>query len=129
MGYEQWEWVPGYEGFYEVSNFGNVRSVTRTVTNSRGIDYVRRGKSLKQHHGMVMLGKEGSRKYFNSEELRDWVFFDGEEPMPYVGARQNDFRESAESDSTLEDSTFRNSALREENPEIVFNVSVNVFLA
>ena len=29
---EEWRNVPGWEGFYQVSNLGNVRSVTRSVT-------------------------------------------------------------------------------------------------
>jgi hypothetical protein len=29
---EEWRWVPGWEGFYEVSNYGSVRSVDRLIT-------------------------------------------------------------------------------------------------
>lgn len=32
---ELWKDIPGYEGIYQVSNFGNVKSLKRTVSNSR----------------------------------------------------------------------------------------------
>ena len=33
---EIWKDVKGYEGYYEVSNIGNVRSVDRMVKHSKG---------------------------------------------------------------------------------------------
>ena len=30
---EEWRWVVGYEGYYEVSNLGNVKSIKRNGTN------------------------------------------------------------------------------------------------
>lgn len=44
---EIWKDVVCFEGLYEVSNFGNVRSVTRTITRSDGKVYVKQGKQLK----------------------------------------------------------------------------------
>lgn len=44
---EIWKDVAGFEGLYQVSNFGNVRSVTRTITRSDGKVYVKQGKQLK----------------------------------------------------------------------------------
>ena len=44
---EMWTSVPGYEGFYEVSNFGNARSLTRFVPYGKykGMTYT--GRDLK----------------------------------------------------------------------------------
>lgn len=39
--------IPEWEGLYEVSDAGNVRSVTRTVTNSLGVTKVIKGKPRK----------------------------------------------------------------------------------
>lgn len=36
MRVEEWRPVLGYAGFYEVSNFGHVRSIERTFINARG---------------------------------------------------------------------------------------------
>jgi hypothetical protein len=56
---EIWKDVVGYEGLYEVSNLGNVRSVDRVITVERGKDtypYPLKGKELKQtrqNHGYL----------------------------------------------------------------------------
>lgn len=45
---EQWRPIPGWEGFYEVSDMGRVRSLDRDIPNSRGAGTRRmRGKLLK----------------------------------------------------------------------------------
>ena len=50
-----WRWVPGYEGYYQVSVFGNVRSVDRRVVHETGFVQNRRGKIL----NLVPLGTDG----------------------------------------------------------------------
>lgn len=44
---ETWRDVKGYEGKYQVSNFGNVRSVDRTFYNACGVIVTRKGTMLK----------------------------------------------------------------------------------
>jgi hypothetical protein len=44
---ELWTSIPGYEGFYEVSNFGNVRSLTRFVPYGRYKGMTYKGKDIK----------------------------------------------------------------------------------
>lgn len=46
MTQEEWRPVVGYEGLYEVSNCGNVRSIDRTITYKDGKQYHKRGKML-----------------------------------------------------------------------------------
>lgn len=41
--------IKGFEGFYEVSTWGNVRSSDRIVNGNCGSKYLKRGKILKQH--------------------------------------------------------------------------------
>lgn len=43
---EVWKAVNGYEGFYEVSNQGNIRSLDRFVDNGNG-GHIRKGQSMK----------------------------------------------------------------------------------
>ncbi len=45
---EIWKDIENYEGSYQVSNFGNVRSLDRIVTNIHGRKQIRKGKLLKQ---------------------------------------------------------------------------------
>ena len=58
---ESWKDIPDYEGFYEVSNMGNVRSVDREVWNGRNF-FIRKGKTISQTNGnykQLHLCKEG----------------------------------------------------------------------
>lgn len=55
--YEEWRAIPGYEGLYEVSSLGQVRSMTRTVPARN-----RFGSMLKRYEGRVKathLDKDG----------------------------------------------------------------------
>lgn len=65
--HEEWRAVPGYEGQYEASNLGRVRSLTRTVKASnqfRECSGVRKGRVLsarKKRNGylsVVLCGRE-----------------------------------------------------------------------
>ena len=49
MNNEIWKPVLGYEGAYEVSNLGNVRSVDRYVLGQRGCKRLIRGVPLEKH--------------------------------------------------------------------------------
>lgn len=49
---EIWKDVKNYEGYYQVSNFGNVRSVDRIVISSNGKSYPLKGKILKMEKGV-----------------------------------------------------------------------------
>ena len=62
-----WKPVYSYDGYYEISNFGDIRSVDRTVNSKT--NRLCRGKELKQvkdHDGYccVQLSKSGKRKVF-----------------------------------------------------------------
>lgn len=61
----EWRDVPGYEGLYQASDTGLVRSVDRTVTDSRGQRRLIRGRVLKPSsqtrsgHRSVALSRGG----------------------------------------------------------------------
>jgi hypothetical protein len=44
---EEWRYIPGYEGYYQVSNHGRVRSLDRYVSHSKGGQRLVKGKILK----------------------------------------------------------------------------------
>lgn len=46
---EVWKEVVGYEGYYEVSNRGNVRSVDRFVTSKEGKTWNFKSRTIKPH--------------------------------------------------------------------------------
>lgn len=71
---EQWRQVVGYEGLYEVSDMGNVRSIVRTVIRFDGVVWQLQGVSRIQFidtHGYpsVMLSKNGIRKTYRVHRI------------------------------------------------------------
>ena len=87
MTKEEWRPIEGYEGFYEVSNLGQVRSLDRVVEDSRG-ERKLKGKLLKQlqknagYYG-VGLWKEGKIKQAKVHRLVAIAFL-GQPPEGHV---------------------------------------------
>jgi hypothetical protein len=70
---EVWFYIPGYEGYYMVSNFGRVRSLDRYVKRSRGGLQIAKSTILKQNlsgaYLAVVLSKAGILKTFRVHRL------------------------------------------------------------
>jgi hypothetical protein len=68
-----WTSIPGYEGFYEVSNYGDVRSLTRSVPYGRHKRTMYQGRDIKQFisgsYLSVKLSKTGVTKTKYIHEL------------------------------------------------------------
>ena len=47
---EVWKEVPGYEGLYQVSNLGRVKSLSRIVKKSDGVTQRRSERIVKKHY-------------------------------------------------------------------------------
>lgn len=79
-----WASVPEYEGFYEVSNQGDVRSLTRSVNYGRHDRVTYQGRELKQflsgRYLSVKLAKAGITKTMYVHELVLRAF-EGERPQ------------------------------------------------
>jgi hypothetical protein len=70
---ELWTSIPGYEGFYEVSSYGNVRSLTRFVPYGRHKGMTYTGRDLKlfvsNNYLSVKLARAGVTKTVYVHEL------------------------------------------------------------
>lgn len=94
------EWRPiksyeNYEGFYEVSNTGKVRSVTRTVRRKRMGDYVVESMELAQQtdrggYRRVTLQWGASKKYRKVHRLVAEAFLPNPDNLPQINHKDED---------------------------------------
>lgn len=93
---EIWKDIKGYEGLYQVSNFGRVKSLERTVNNyPRGTrrlpEKIRLGvvnKSL--GYRMLALAKDGKPKSFFVHRLVADAFLENPDSLPMVNHKDED---------------------------------------
>lgn len=68
---EVWKDIPGYEGIYQVSNMGHVKSLTRRVWN-----YTKPGRILKLYHknnGYLTVNLCGKNQSENTHMSIGWL--------------------------------------------------------
>lgn len=87
MNKEIWKAIPGYEGLYEVSDLGRVRSLDRPVICRGGKTRISLGKILinqvdRYGRFYVNLSKNNSRKIYSNHTLVALAFI-GERPEDY----------------------------------------------
>lgn len=85
---EVWKDIQGYEGYYQVSNKGNVRSVDREVRCSNSIRFYK-GRILSQcedDHGYyrVLLSKAGKHRSSQVHRLVAEAFIENPNDLPEV---------------------------------------------
>ena len=91
----EWRPIPGWEGLYEVSEDGRVRSIDREVLHPRGGVHHRKGRLLKpskDHKGYIQYGlsKNGKTKSVTVHQLVAKAFLEGEGIVRHLdGDREN----------------------------------------
>lgn len=85
---EIWKEIKDYEGFYEISNTGCIRSVKRIVTYSNGINHLYKSKvlspSICNGYYKVTLHKNGLKKTHSVHRLVAEAFIDNPKKLPCV---------------------------------------------
>ena len=95
MNEEIWRPIEGYEGLYEVSNTGRVRSVDRYVEYSNGGIHLHKGKVLspakdKNGYLKVVLNCNGKCKTINVHGLAAQAFIPNPDNLPMVNHKDED---------------------------------------
>ena len=88
---EVWKDIEGFEGWYKVSNLGNVKSLDRIVTYSDGRRYKYKGKRIaltpnlnRSGYLYVTLVRNGMRKNFKVHRLVAETFIPNIDNKPHV---------------------------------------------
>lgn len=85
MSGEEWRDVPGFDGYYQVSNMGRVKSVDRFRSDGIRI----KGVLLRTHHDacgyeLVCLNKNGKHKHYSVHRLVALAFIPNPDNLPQV---------------------------------------------
>lgn len=86
---EKWKDIAGYEGYYQVSNIGRVRSLDRVVVKSNGVKLTLKGQILSaksDYHGYlrVNLSKSGKVKLKKVHRLVAEAFLPNPDNLPEI---------------------------------------------
>lgn len=89
---EEWKPVIGYEGLYEVSNMGRVKSLKRAVWYNNGYyktvpEKILKAWKNKDGYLQVGLHKDGKSKLYYVHRLAAEVFLDNPQNLPVINHR------------------------------------------
>lgn len=99
MSAETWRPIPGYEGYYEVSNYGRVRSLTRRIIDKTNRAHTFYGKILadisdgsKWGYRHITLMKENKYKTIRVHRLVALAFIPNPLGLPIINHKDCDPR-------------------------------------
>lgn len=90
---EIWKDVPGYEGHYQVSNMGRIKSLERTFVRNNGKsdhavfrtkERILKNQTQTQGYSQIVLSKDGIRKTFRINVLVAKLFVENPLKKSYV---------------------------------------------
>lgn len=91
---EKWVDIPGYEGFYQINNYGVVKSLERMSWN--GHSYIQnKERIITQHIGTkgrkyVTLCKDGKPKHYSPHRLMMLAFIPNPDGLPSINHKDED---------------------------------------
>ena len=102
MKKEIWKDILGYEGLYQVSNFGRVKSLERLIKYTENKIVLRKCRIIKTHtnkcgYVYVVLHKDGNKKNYLVHRLVAEVFISNPDNLPQVNHKdENKLNNSVE---------------------------------
>ena len=84
-----WKPIPGYEGIYEASNKGEIRSFDKVITQKNGTDRTIKGRVMKQRknnrgYHIITLNKDSVSKDYLVHRLIAFAFLPNPDNLPQV---------------------------------------------
>ena len=88
---EEWRDIKGYEGYYQISNFGRVKSLSRDVGSNRCKKETIMKTSLdKDGYEHLVLRKNGKQRHFRVNRLVAEAFLENPNNYPQVNHKDED---------------------------------------
>lgn len=81
MSNEIWKDIPGYEGIYQASTLGRIKSIN---PSGKGVDIIMSEKSISNGYKMVYLKRGKKPKTFLIHRLIAMTFLDNPDSLPIV---------------------------------------------
>lgn len=85
---EIWKDIPGYEGLYQISNYGSVKSLDRYVKHYKGGSKLIKGKNIApkidKGYLRIKLCKLGEKKYYTVHRLVALTFINNPNNLPVI---------------------------------------------
>lgn len=86
---EEWRDIEGYEGIYQISNYGRVKAVDRLINDSYGRIWLRKGQIRSTHidrfgYEKVILCKNNTQKHFFIHRLVAMAFVSNPDNFPLI---------------------------------------------
>ena len=134
---EIWKDIKDYEGLYQISNYGNVKSLPKERRNRRGV-YIQKEKLLSltntsTGYKKVELVKDGKRKGFKVHRLVAQAFIPNPDEKPQVnhidGDKTNNYVDNLEWVTASENSIHAyNTGLNSNKKELNENEIVSMYM-
>ena len=81
---EIWKDIEGYEGLYQISNYGNVKSLNRMMQKRKCIETIKKPSLSNKGYYRLPLYNDGKVKYFAIHRLVAQAFIPNLENKPTV---------------------------------------------
>ena len=86
---EIWKPIKGFEGLYEISNFGNVKSLPRIKINNRGKQLTKErimkpNKTRNKYLNVPLTGENHIKKYYSIHRLVAQTFIPNPDNLPEI---------------------------------------------
>lgn len=121
---EIWKDIPNYEGLYQISNFGRVKSLPRMMKNRKCEEIIKTPSIYPKGYSKVSLCKNGKIKYCFIHRLVAEAFIPNPSDLPCVNHKdcnpQNNEVSNLEWISHKDNNSYKNHHLKRHISSVVY---------